>query len=73
MPDVLRPLPGFITSPGGYSHAVLDDKMADIGPPRADLIVTSNTGCHMAAYHGHTLPRFESRSKACRRSPGCQL
>lgn len=34
------------------ANAVLDDKMADIAATGADLIVTSNTGCHMQLIAG---------------------
>jgi len=40
-----------ITQPA-IANAVLDAKMADIAATGAELIVTSNTGCHMQYYAG---------------------
>jgi len=45
------------------ANAVLDAKMADIAATGADLIVTSNTGCHMQLVAGLRRANLKARVK----------
>jgi Fe-S oxidoreductase len=43
------------------ANAILEDKMADIASTGADIIVTTNTGCHLQLLHGVRRARSKAR------------
>jgi glycolate oxidase iron-sulfur subunit len=45
----------------GTANAILDDKMADIAATGADLIVVTNTGCHMQLWSGVRRAKLKAR------------
>jgi glycolate oxidase iron-sulfur subunit len=44
-----------------WADAILDDKIADIAATGAELIVASNTGCHMQLWAGVRRARLSAR------------